>query len=347
MKGIRFMPNAERLMLKIKKFSQEVDAFLIAFIRRDCQIPNLHDALLYALGLDEDDPALRGKRLRPALGMMVAETLGVPPRAILPIAAAVELFHNFTLIHDDIEDGDAFRRNRPCVYMKYGLSHGVNIGDFMLIKAYRALLEKTRPPIKPTVRLSLLELMTDVFERTHVGQALDISARNSHTVAIDEYMTIVEHKTGFCLAAPMIAAALLAGASRAVRGALQSYAKAIGPLFQIRDDVIDLTKGKGRKEVGSDIREGKRSFLVAHVSSLCTETQRRKLYKILDVPRHETSDADINWVASLFKKYGSLQAAEEKNRELLDSAFQAIKRLPAPLKELLAEFADLLVRREK
>lgn len=335
------------LLSDIKRFSSLVDQFLADFIRRGEQIPCLHEALLYALGLDEEDAALRGKRLRPALGIMVAESLGVQPRVILPIAAAVELFHNFTLIHDDIEDGDTFRRNRPCVYMKYGLAHGINAGDFMLIKAYRALMEKTRPPIEPRVRIALIELMTDVFERTHVGQALDISARNSRSVTIDEYMTIVEHKTGFCLAAPMLAAALLAGASPAVRRALQSYAKAIGPLFQIRDDVIDLTQGKGRKEVGSDICEGKRSFLVAHVSGVCTVSERNKLYSILDAPRNETTDADINWVAALFQKYGSLEAAEKKNCALLQSALQAIKRLPPPLKELLAAFADLLVRREK
>jgi len=324
-----------------------VDVFLLQFIKQDRQIPNLHEGLLYALGLDSDEQETRGKRLRPALGMLVCEALGGRAEDILPIAAAVELFHNFTLIHDDIEDGDTFRRNRPCVYVKYGLAHGINIGDYMLVKVFRAMMEHSPHSIPPRTRDKIFEVLTSAFDHTHIGQALDINARSRHDLTTEEYFLIVTEKTGYCLAAPMIAAAILTGAGKSVHRAFESYANAIGPMFQIRDDMLDLTEGKGRKSIGSDIREGKRSFLVAHVGGICAREEREKLYLILDAPREKTTDDDIQWVNKLFRKYGSFEAAEETNKHLLSEAFRAIARLPQNLKELLISFAELLLTRKR
>ena len=324
-----------------------VDDFLLQFIRQDRQIPNLHEGLLYALGLDSDEQEMRGKRLRPALGMLVCEALGGRAEDILTIAVAVELFHNFTLIHDDIEDGDTFRRNRPCVHVKYGLAHGINIGDYTFVKAFRAMMEQSPHPIPPRTKDKIFEVLTNAFEHTHIGQALDINARSRHDITTDEYFLIVSEKTGYCLAAPMIAAAILNRAGKSVRHAFESYANAIGPMFQIRDDMLDLTEGKGRKSIGSDIREGKRSFLVAHVGNVCTREEREKLYLILDAPREKTTDNDIQWVIQLFQKYGSFEAAEETNKNLLSKALRAIARVPQNPKELLISFAELLLTRKR
>jgi len=335
------------LLEKITRVSRMVDDFLLQFIRQDRQIPNLHEGLLYALGLDSDEQEMRGKRLRPALGMLVCEALGGRAEDILTIAVAVELFHNFTLIHDDIEDGDTFRRNRPCVHVKYGLAHGINIGDYTFVKAFRAMMEQSPHPIPPRTKDKIFEVLTNAFEHTHIGQALDINARSRHDITTDEYFLIVSEKTGYCLAAPMIAAAILNRAGKSVRRAFESYANAIGPMFQIRDDMLDLTEGKGRKSIGSDIREGKRSFLVAHVGSVCTREEREKLYLILDAPREKTTDNDIQWVIQLFQKYGSFEAAEETNKNLLSKALRAIARVPQNPKELLISFAELLLTRKR
>ena len=338
----------ETLLKKIDRAARAVDAFLIDFINRDEQIPKLHEGMIYALGLDKkNDVSIRGKRLRPALGMLACEALGQDPKLGLPFFAAVELFHNFTLVHDDIEDGDTFRRNRPCTYMKFGMAHGINIGDFMLVKVFGSLMDTAGPDIPPKKRLNLIDLMIDTLEHTHVGQALDINARFTEQFTIADYFRLVTEKTGYCLAAPMEAATILAGASRKVREAIGRYARAVGPLFQIRDDMIDLTEGKGRKCVGSDIREGKRSYLVAHVTSHCTEKERKKLYRILDAPRDKTRDPHVDWVIELFKKYGSFEAAEGENERLFSDAFEAIAGTPPKLRKLLDAFARLLVERKR
>jgi geranylgeranyl pyrophosphate synthase len=231
--------------------------------------------------------------------------------------------------------------------VKYGLAHGINIGDYMLVKVFRAMMEHSPHPIPPCTRDKIFEVLTSAFDHTHIGQALDINARSRHDLTTEEYFLIVSEKTGYCLAAPMIAAAILTGAGKSVRRAFESYAKAIGPMFQIRDDMLDLTEGKGRKSIGSDIREGKRSFLVAHVGGICAGEEREKLYLILDTPREKTTDEDIQWVSQLFQKYGSFKAAEEINKHLLSEAFRAIARIPQNLKELLISFAELLLTRNR
>ena len=337
----------ELLSDKINQAARRVDDFLFKFIMRDEQVPNLHKGMIYALGLDKQDVSLRGKRLRPALGLLVCEALGGDPEILLPFATALEIFHNFTLVHDDIEDGDTYRRNRQCVYVKFGLAHGVNIGDYMFVKVFRLLMEPTKNVVTPERRLQLLELMIESFEHTHIGQALDINARQNHHFNKEDYFRIVTEKTGYCLAAPMIAAAILTQTSSKIRKALTGYSRAIGPLFQIRDDVIDLTEKKGRKCIGSDVKEGKRSFLVAHTSERCTDKERQELYRILDLPREETSSGQVDWVRDLFKKYESFSAARKENERLLTQAFEALRGTPESLGNLLKAFAGLLLQRKK
>ena len=334
------------IIKKINLSGRRVDKFLVKFIKQDEQIPNLHEGMLYALGLDSEDPALRGKRLRPALGLLVCEALGGNPHSLLPFASAIELFHNFTLVHDDIEDGDTFRRNRPCVYIKYKLASGINFGDFMLVKVFRALLDFEDSDFSPRIRLKLFDLMIETLEHTHIGQALDINARENKYFTIREYFLLVTEKTGFCLAAPMAAAAIITKSHPSIVRQLTDYAKAIGPLFQIRDDMIDLTEGKGRKSIGSDVKEGKRSFLVAHVTGHCTEKERERLYAILDAQRKKTSDAHVLWVKDLFEKYGGFEAARESCEILFQEALNAIAGTPKRLKDLLEAFAELLVKRK-
>ena len=334
------------LMKKITIAARQVDEFLKRFIKQDEQIPNLHEGMLYALGLDTEDLSIRGKRLRPGLGLLVCEALGGNPCILLPFAGAIELFHNFTLVHDDIEDGDIYRRNRPCVYIKYKLPSGINIGDFMLVKVFRSLMDSMNADLSPQLRLKLFDLMIDTLEHTHIGQALDINARENKNFTIREYFRLVTEKTGYCLAAPLAAAAIVTKSSPSIIRGLTEYAKAIGPLFQIRDDMIDLTEGKGRKSFGSDVREGKRSFLVAYMTGRCSDKEHDTLYAILNAPRKKTTDAQVLWVKDLFQKYGSFDAAQEANENLFQEALNAIAKMPRSLKDLLEAFAELLVKRK-
>jgi geranylgeranyl pyrophosphate synthase len=313
-------------------------------------VPNLHDALLYALGLDQADPAARGKRIRPALCLVACEALGGEAEAALPFAMAIELMHNFFLVHDDIEDGDRFRRGRPSVWARYGLAHGINVGDYLLTKVFAALLwrgEAVGGGRRGEPTLPLVRLLVSTLEFTHVGQAQDINARTRRDFSVDDYLEMARNKTGYYLAAPMVGGAMIAGASAPVLDALRAFGQAVGPVFQIVDDIIDLTHGKGREETGCDIREGKRSFLVAHTASAASPAEREELFRALDRPREETTSDDVRRVAELFAKYGAVEAGRERCRALMRQAREALAPAPERLRETLtAIFDDLLDRRK-
>jgi geranylgeranyl diphosphate synthase type I len=307
-------------------------------------IANLDDALEYALELDEGATA-QSKRLRPVLCLLVARELGGRVQDAMPFAAAIELMHNFCLVHDDIEDGDEFRRGRPSVWKKYGTAHAVNIGDYLFTKIFAALLAGVgQLPEDKIIRF--FALMTATLDHTHRGQAMDINARASR-ITIDQYLKIVEEKTGYYLAAPLVAGAFAADASQEVEEALNSYGMFLGPLFQIRDDLIDLTLGKGRNEIGADIREGKRSFMVAYACEHASAAELRKLFEILDKPREATTREDVATAVAIFEKCGALHRAGEICDELEREAMRSLSALPERLRTSLTVVTHYLAGRSK
>ncbi len=339
--------SSDRLAPVVERFSAIVDDRLSAIIDGEEQFPGLHEGMRYALGLDLEDKAARGKRLRPVLCMATCEALGGDPAKALGFACAIELMHNFALVHDDIEDGDTVRRDRPCVHIRYGLAHGINIGDYLLCKVLSTLLDDGEE-LGDLVRLRLLRLMSETLDHTHIGQCLDIGARDNRAFTHEDYLRLVREKTGHYLAAPMIGGAIVAGADQHVLTTLEEFGHYTGPLFQITDDTLDLTAGKGRGgRIGSDIREGKRSFLVAETTSRATEADRAALYAILEKPREETTDGDVAAAIALFEKWGAVESAREACSDLLEKALRSIRTLPAPLEGLLACFARSLTERRR
>ncbi len=324
-------------------FERELDRYL-AWAGAE-GVENLHDAMRYALGADADDPAVRGKRIRPLLCLLTAEALGADPADALPFALAIELMHNFALVHDDIEDGDVMRRGRGSAWVKYGLAQGINIGDYLLVHTVRALAEAERGG-DAARRLRLVALIGSALDHTHIGQALDMNARGTRSITIDEYLRIVREKTGYYLAAPIQGGAIVAGADEQVLARIGAMAQFLGPLFQIIDDVIDLTEGKGRDAVGSDIREGKRSYLVAWTAERCTDEERERLFDILDAPREATTAGMVAEAASLFGKYSAMEAGRVYCNELFEESRQVLATLPAPLADALGPLLEQLARRK-
>lgn len=305
-------------------------------------IANLDDGMAYSLGMDPEG-GNSGKRIRPLLCLLVCKELLGDARPGLPFAAGIELMHNFALVHDDIEDGDEVRRGRPAVWKKYGVPHAINIGDYLFTKIFEALLlDAHSAPAERTVRL--FELMRSTLDHTHRGQALDMNAREGR-ISVDDYMRLVTEKTGHYLAAPMIAGAICADADADVTAALATFGLMIGPMFQIRDDVIDMTHGKGRNSIGNDIREGKRSFMVAHALQNGSEADCERLLEILDLPREQNTDEHIAEVMRIFEACGSMKAAVERCEKLRGQAVAALDVLPAGLKARLLEVTEYLIAR--
>jgi len=324
-------------------------------IGRVCEggVDNLHDAMSYALGLDLDRGPERGKRIRPTLCLLAADALGADLAAAMPFATAIELMHNFCLVHDDIEDGDRLRRGREAVWIKYGLPHAINIGDYLLIHAHRVLIDigggpsapPSPPPNNPETQLRLLDLFSKTLDHTHIGQALDMNARASRSISLEDYMRIVREKTGHYLAAPIQGGAIVGGADDKTLQAIGEMAALLGPMFQIIDDIIDLTEGKGRESVGSDIREGKRSYLVAYAAAEANEKDCERLFDILDAPRDATSDTDVGWAKDLFKRTGAIEAGRDQCRALYEESKQILRGFPASLADALGPVFENLAER--
>ncbi len=329
----------------VLRFLPTVNAELRRLIAAEQQIPNLHEGMLYSMGLDEAS-ADGGKRLRPVLCLAATEALGGNVADALGFACAIELMHNFALVHDDIEDGDSSRRDRPSTYIRYGLAHGINIGDYLLCKVLSTLLNQ--PQLSETLRLRLLQLMSETLDHTHIGQSLDISARENRRFTREDYFQLVREKTGFYLAAPILGAAIITNASAEVRSEIQQYGHYIGPLFQITDDTLDLSTGKGRSgKIGNDLREGKRSYLVAVVGDKGTPAQIERLFDILDTPREQTTDAMIAEAQEIFESAGAIEEAQLETQRLLENGLNCTRVLPAPLEAVLHAFANGLVDRKK
>jgi len=325
-----------------------IDEALDAFFRKGPEVPNLSGAARYSMGLDIADRKKSGKRIRPVLCLLACESLGGSAEMAMPMALASEIMHNFLLVHDDIEDDDRVRRDRPAVWVKYGLAHGINIGDYLFAKTYEAALGCVERGLERERTNRLMQLITRTIVHTGEGQALDIGARNRHDLTIDEYLHITIEKTGYYLACPAIGGALVAGADDGTLAALEEFGKCIGPVFQITDDVIDLTEGKGRGGVkGSDIMEGKRSYLVVHAASKCTEAERRQLFQILDSPRNKTTEKEVEWATALFEKYGAVAAAKKVGKEYLERGRKVLDPLPEALRKNVFAASRYMLERKR
>ena len=250
--------------------------------------------------------------------------------------------HNWLLVHDDVEDGDRMRRGMPALWVKYGVAHGVNVGDMMAHKVFELILRSKIYGVDDATTLRLVDAMATTAIKTSEGQAMDINLRNSVAPIERDYMKMVQGKTGHYLTVSLVGGAIVAGADDKLVKRIIAYGNSIGPAFQIQDDLLDLTEGKGRGEIGRDIKEGKRSMLVVHALSKCTTPEGKKLISILSKPA-----ADVKWAKSLFVKYKSVDYAKKRAEELIEQGKQSVRDVDPKLREILYFFADYMVKRKK
>jgi geranylgeranyl pyrophosphate synthase len=284
-----------------------------------------------------------GKRVRPAICLLTCEKLGGDPARALSFATAVEVLHNMLLVHDDVEDGDRVRRDRPTVWVRYGTGNAINVGDFMLAAAYRAVIAS---PVEDATRVRLVATFTAALESTCRGQALDMNWRGRPDMTVADYMELVTLKTGRYMALGMAGGAIIAGMGDEVVRQIDALGECMGAAFQIRDDVIDLTAGKGRGgAIGNDIREGKSSILYAYALSAASETQRAEIVRVMAKAREETTDADVERVYGLYRELGAFDFARREADRLVDSAFQAVDRIPVRDKDFFRSLTRYMVSR--
>ena len=283
-----------------------------------------------------------GKRLRALTPLMVAKAFGRDPEELLALGAACEMLHNATLVHDDLQDGDTTRRGQATVWAHFGMPQAVNLGDAMFY--YTVLLSQRLGVPAPRREVAARRLLLETL-RVIDGQELEFALKHERPTTIEDYFRMVEGKTSGLFALPIAGAAEVLGQPKAVVEALAEAARHLGVLFQIQDDVLDIYGDKGRGSAGSDIGEGKRSVLVVHALTHADNVERAWLLDVLDKPREETTDQNVQKVIELFHRTGSLTFALDEIRSRRTQALEApaLQNHPRVLK-LLQGLADLFAR---
>lgn len=266
-----------------------------------------------------------GKRLRPLLCLKMCDALGGNRSQARVFARAIETYHNFTLVHDDILDGDRMRRETEAAWVQYGLPQGIDIGDALHAQAYTYLIEN-RELFGADVFSRLLAVLNEADRLVMDGQSLDLAFRHREKVTVDEYMNMVEKKTGALLSAALQGAGIIADVDASAMTQIEQVGRDIGPAFQIRDDVLDVRGGKGRGR-GNDIREGKYSLMVVEALQNTSKEDRGKLVNILAKEREETTDEDVEWVITLFERLGAVEQANTVARERIQHAVRILEDL--------------------
>lgn len=303
---------------------------------------NLLAILRYHAGLEGADGApekAMGKLLRPSLVLFTAEQLGATAEAALAPAVALELVHNFSLIHDDIQDCDRTRRGRPTVWAIHGVNEAINAGDLMMAIAVRNGLKAGARAAK--ILLHATEAMIE-------GQSRDLDFE-TRLVEVEEYLAMIDRKTGALLRCAFELGACVAGADDGVVDALRAMSLGIGRAFQIQDDLLGIW-GNGDvfgKPQGSDIRRRKKSFPVAVAFERAKNAQRERLALIY--AQETVSDDEVDWVIAAMEELGVREEGQRWVRQQLDDARRALDVLPFSEKgkEEMNGLIEYLAGREK
>lgn len=285
-----------------------------------------------------------GKRMRPVLTMLAYNLYADDIQRVLPAATAVEVFHNFTLLHDDIMDNAMMRRSRPSVYAKWGSNVAILSGDVMMIEAYRHL-QGVESKYLPQVFERFNAMAAQVCE----GQQYDMDFETQSKVAVAEYMNMIELKTAALLAGAVTIGATLAGASEEDLQRLYKFAIEVGLAFQLQDDLLDSYGDEQLgKKIGGDILEGKKTYLMIISLSHATEAQRevlRTTFQRKDI----TDEQKIALVKGVYDAVGARQMTEQQITVRISRALAILDTLSVPAERLvhLKAYVESLVGRKK
>lgn len=320
----------------MQRFDQLSAVFATRFDRR--HFPDhpstLYEPADYFLGLG-------GKRIRPVLCLMGNELFGPMEEDAWALATAIELFHNFTLIHDDIMDRAPLRRGKPTVHDKYGSSTAILTGDVMMVVAYEYIGKIASPHIR-----RILHLFNQTAAQVCEGQQLDMDFETREQVTMEEYLHMIGLKTSVLLAASLQLGSILGGAGLGNQDKIYQFGKNLGLAFQIQDDYLDCygDADKFGKKVGGDIVANKKTFLLIKTLEVATAAQRRRMKEL------ETAapDEKIAGMLQLFHDCGVDAWVRELKDKYRQAAVQSLEDIAvlSVRKEPLRELIDFLLQRE-
>lgn len=282
-----------------------------------------------------------GKRLRPRLVLLAAEMFGGKEEKVLPAALAIEVFHNFTLLHDDVMDKADIRRGRPTVHVRWNDNTAILSGDQMVIEAYTLLSRVPADRLSETLRL-FNKMATEICE----GQQYDMEFEGREQVSIEEYMQMIRLKTSVLLATALQIGAYVAGANAAQQKALYEYGINIGLAFQIQDDILDVY-GDPRtfgKAIGGDICCNKKTYMLLTALQRADDETRAELEQWLQT--QDKSDEKIQAVTDIYTRTGAREVCETVMQLHTHEALSQLNALPQnDATEQLRKLAEKLVMR--
>lgn len=296
---------------------------------------SLYEPIKYAMSAG-------GKRLRPVLTLMGADAFGNCPEKAVDAALGIELFHNFTLLHDDVMDKSDVRRGRPTVHKKYNENSAILSGDTMLTLATKKVLESPE-----NCRNKVVDVFNNVALQVYEGQQLDMDFENAKEISVEEYTEMIEGKTGSLLGGAVKIGALIGGASDKDADLMYDFGVMTGLAFQIQDDWLDTfgdptTFGK---PIGGDINNGKKTYLyVAAFAKYGAEAEALK--SAYEIPAGEMR---IKTVKRLFEKAGIDEICKKTVSHYSSKALKALNStsLSEDKKEAFRKFAEKLIGRKK
>jgi geranylgeranyl diphosphate synthase type II len=285
---------------------------------------------------------LGGKRLRPLLALIACDLFDKDESLALDAALAVELFHNFSLIHDDILDEAPLRRNQPTVHKKWNTNIAILSGDVMLVKAFQVLA--SYPP-------AAFKALTTLFHRTAIevceGQQMDMNFETRQEVTVEEYLEMISRKTAVLLGCSLQMGAIAAGASENDQASLYTFGKHIGIAFQLLDDLLDAfaeSDSQFGKQTGGDILANKKTFLLLKSLENADEATRAEIRALL---AEKASAAKVEAMLSVFKRLSVKEKCVAEANRHTEKALQCLDELncSAGKKETLKTFAVGLLSR--
>jgi geranylgeranyl diphosphate synthase type II len=298
---------------------------------------NLYEPIAYILNLG-------GKRMRPVLTLMTAAIFNVDYKKALPAAMAVEVFHNFSLVHDDIMDEAPLRRGHTTVHEKWDINTGILSGDAMLILAYQYFEQ-----YEPVVFMQLAKLFSKTALEVCEGQQWDVDFETRDDVTIAEYLKMIEYKTAVLVAAAMKMGAIVAETSVENANLIYEFGLNLGLAFQLQDDYLDAfgdpeTFGK---QVGGDIIENKKTYLYLKALAFSSDDVAIELKQMFAIHPEENS-AKIARVKEIFNSSGASKATQEAIQEYTFKAFDTLSKMHVAddKKEILRTFGENLMGRK-
>ena len=316
---------------------EELSSRFIAYFRQE-HFPS-HPSTLY--NPNRYFLELGGKRIRPVLCLMGNELFDDIHKDALEVACAVELFHNFTLIHDDIMDAAPLRRNRATVHEKYGVSTALLAGDVMLVTAYEYLNK-----ISPKLLSSIMKLFNTTAREVCEGQQLDMDFEKQEQVNFEHYIQMINLKTSVLLGASLKMGAILGGAGERNQNIIYEFGRKLGLAFQVQDDYLDAFGDpvKFGKQIGGDIKANKKTFLLIHALETASGSQRSQLTQLFQ----SNSANKVEQVQAIYKNCKVDGWAMELKEKYLQEALAHLDDIAVldKRKEELKKLALFLIQRE-